>query len=297
MKLRFVCTACLMAMVSLALYACSGGGGNGYTIAPNGAEYKIHKDVEGPTPKEGDILTLHMILRNSKDSILRNTYTEGQPFQYKLSPSAFKGSADDALSLFSKGDSATFLVNVDSMFAKMGQPLPPGIDAGSKLKFEVLITELKTVAELQKEQEEVMKKEQEASAAQVQKDEEIIAKYLAEKKIKATRYASGLYYQQVKSGSGAVPVSGDSVSVHYTGMLLDGTKFDSSVDRGEPITFPIGSGWVIKGWDEGVMKMKQGEKGRLFIPSGLAYGNRGAGGAIPPNAVLIFDVELVKIKK
>jgi FKBP-type peptidyl-prolyl cis-trans isomerase len=285
-----------MATVSLALYACTGGG-SGYTVAPNGAEYKIHKDVEGPTAKEGDIVTLHMILRNGKDSILRNTYTEGQPFQYRVSPSAFKGSADDAFAFLSKGDSATFLVSVDSMFSKMGQPIPPGIEAGSKLKFEVMITDMKTVAELQKEQEEKRKMDEQAAAAQIQKDEEIISKYLADKKIKATRYASGLYYQQVKAGSGAVPVTGDSVSVHYTGTLLDGTKFDSSLDRGEPITFPIGSGWVIKGWDEGVMKMKQGEKGRLFIPSGLAYGSNGAGGSIPPNAVLIFDVELVRIKK
>lgn len=109
--------------------------------------------------------------------------------------------------------------------------------------------------------------------------------------------ASGLAYQDVKPGTGAVPVSGKQVKVHYTGWLENGTKFDSSVDRGEPFVFPIGAGQVIPGWDEGVLSMKVGGKRRLIIPARLGYGEQGAGGVIPPNATLIFDVELLDVEK
>jgi FKBP-type peptidyl-prolyl cis-trans isomerase len=107
---------------------------------------------------------------------------------------------------------------------------------------------------------------------------------------------SGLKYYQLKKGTGAVAKAGDTVRVHYTGWLTDGKKFDSSLDRGEPIEFPLGQGRVIKGWDEGVAGMKIGEKRQLQIPAALGYGDRGAGGVIPPNADLIFDVELVGVK-
>ena len=107
---------------------------------------------------------------------------------------------------------------------------------------------------------------------------------------------SGLRYVDVVEGTGPSPQAGQSVTVHYTGTLESGRKFDSSLDRGEPFTFSIGIGQVIKGWDEGVMSMKVGGKRRLIIPPNLGYGARGAGGVIPPNATLIFEVELLGIK-
>ncbi|HEX2977632.1 MAG TPA: FKBP-type peptidyl-prolyl cis-trans isomerase [Candidatus Babeliales bacterium] len=114
-----------------------------------------------------------------------------------------------------------------------------------------------------------------------------------------TKTPSGLEYEIIKEGTGASPVVGKKVTVHYTGWLDDngkpGTKFDSSVDRGEPFGFVIGVGYVIAGWDEGVESMKVGEKRRLFIPSKLGYGARGAGRSIPPHADLIFDVELISV--
>ncbi len=108
--------------------------------------------------------------------------------------------------------------------------------------------------------------------------------------------ASGLQYQVLKEGNGPVAKAGQTVSVHYTGWLTDGTKFDISVDRGQPFQFQLGAGQVIKGWDEGVAGMKVGEKRKLTIPSGLGYGARGAGGVIPPNATLVFDVELLGVQ-
>jgi peptidylprolyl isomerase len=108
--------------------------------------------------------------------------------------------------------------------------------------------------------------------------------------------ASGLEYIEVEAGTGAQAEAGKTVSVHYTGKFQDGKVFDSSVPRGEPIAFPLGAGRVIKGWDEGIALMKVGGKAQLVIPPHLAYGERGAGGVIPPNATLVFDVELVAVE-
>jgi peptidylprolyl isomerase len=113
---------------------------------------------------------------------------------------------------------------------------------------------------------------------------------------KAVTTPSGLKYIDIKEGEGASPEKGQQVTVHYTGTLENGTKFDSSRDRGQPFTFQIGVGQVIKGWDEGVGTMKVGGRRTLIIPSDLGYGSRGAGGVIPPNATLIFDVELLSIR-
>src|SRR5215470_3126757 len=101
--------------------------------------------------------------------------------------------------------------------------------------------------------------------------------------------------EKVTSGSGASPSHGDTVTVHYTGWLTDGTKFDSSVDRDEPFSFVLGTGQVIGGWDQGVAGMRVGDKARLTIPPELAYGAQGYPGAIPPNATLIFEVELLAV--
>jgi len=115
-----------------------------------------------------------------------------------------------------------------------------------------------------------------------------------------TTTSTGLQYEDTTPGSGASPQKGQTCVMHYTGWLwvngAKGAKFDSSVDRGKPFTFPIGTGRVIKGWDEGVATMKVGGKRTLLIPPDLGYGPRGAAGVIPPNATLLFEVELLDLK-
>ena len=134
-----------------------------------------------------------------------------------------------------------------------------------------------------------------ATATNVDENDTLIAqKDMSDEKAVTT--PSGLKYVVLKEGNGATPEAGQTVTVHYTGTLEDGSKFDSSRDRGRPFDFKLGVGQVIKGWDEGISTMKVGERRKLTIPPDLGYGSRGAGGVIPPNATLIFDVELLGVK-
>lgn len=138
-------------------------------------------------------------------------------------------------------------------------------------------------------------KQQEAAMAAAKVNEEAGKNYLEEngKRAEVVTTPSGLQYEVLEEGTGAQPKSGDTVKVHYTGRLIDGTVFDSSVERGEPATFGVTQ--VIPGWVEALQLMKAGSKWRLHIPSNLAYGPNGAGGAIGPNSTLIFDVELLEV--
>lgn len=143
---------------------------------------------------------------------------------------------------------------------------------------------------------EAMEAEQRAAAAKMGEVNEAAGKKFLEengKRVEVNVTPSGLQYEVIKEGTGKQPVASDSVTVHYTGKLIDGTVFDSSVERGEPATFGVTQ--VIPGWVEALQMMKEGAKWRLFIPSQLAYGPNGAGNIIGPNSTLIFDVELIKV--
>ncbi|MGM9704373.1 MAG: FKBP-type peptidyl-prolyl cis-trans isomerase [Prevotella sp.] len=138
-------------------------------------------------------------------------------------------------------------------------------------------------------------KQRAAAAEKFKEAKENGEKYLAEnaKKEGVITTASGLQYMVLKEGNGRKPKATDSVKCHYEGMLIDGTMFDSSIQRGEPATFPLGG--VIAGWTEGLQLMQEGAKYRFFIPYNLGYGERGAGASIPPFAALVFDVELIEV--
>lgn len=150
-------------------------------------------------------------------------------------------------------------------------------------------------AEIQKFFTAMEERQREAAAAIAKVNSEAGEAFLKENGIRegVKTTESGLQYEVIEEGNGAMPKAGDDVTVHYTGTLIDGTVFDSSVERGAPATFGVTQ--VIPGWVEALQMMKEGAKWRLFIPSNLAYGPNGAGGIIGPNATLIFDVELIKV--
>ncbi|MFH1283096.1 MAG: peptidylprolyl isomerase [bacterium] len=178
-----------------------------------------------------------------------------------------------------------------------GQDVVDSIQQGDKIETVDIIRKGKKAEEFKADQEKYDKllndikgKNKSELSEKIKKQESIIES----KWPNAVKTASGLQYVVTKKGiNTAKPKKGDNVKAHYTGKLLDGTKFDSSVDRGVPFEFPVGTGRVIKGWDEAFLDMTKGEKRTLIIPSELGYGERGAGRLIPPNATLIFDVELI----
>lgn len=172
-----------------------------------------------------------------------------------------------------------------------------GVQDGMAKDSKPLLTDEELQQSIASFQEQMQKQQEEKLKAQVEKNKAEGAAFLADnaKKAGIVTTKSGLQYQVLKKGTGASPKATDTVKVHYHGTLIDGTVFDSSVDRGEPAQFPVNR--VIQGWTEALQLMKVGDKFKLFIPSELAYGERGAGSDIGPNSVLIFDVELLDIPK
>jgi FKBP-type peptidyl-prolyl cis-trans isomerase len=214
--------------------------------------------------------------------LLGSTYSKGQPVVNKLEQPMFKGSIEEGLTLLSQGDSALFWIPLDSIYKGMPDSLfPKHLPKGTFICYGVKMISVERPEDTEKNQAKAIDAFAEKSGMKLLKTE------------------SGLRYAITKEGSGPKPQVGDSVSVHYTGKLASNEMvFDSSVPRGEPFVFPVGQKMVIAGWDEGLQLMNEGSKATLVIPSNLGYGEMGTpGGPIPPNAVLVFDIELLKIIK
>ncbi|MEM7480996.1 MAG: FKBP-type peptidyl-prolyl cis-trans isomerase [Acidobacteriota bacterium] len=174
--------------------------------------------------------------------------------------------------------------------------LVKGITDGMVEDGEVMLTDEEMQTTMQEFQAAMMAKQQEKAKEEAAKNEAAGAAYLEENKTRegVTVTESGLQYEVVEEGDGSIPTAEDRVRVHYTGTLIDGTKFDSSVDRGQPAVFPVGG--VIPGWTEALQLMKVGSKYKLAIPANLAYGERGSPPVIGPGSTLLFDVELIAIE-
>ena len=214
---------------------------------------------------------------------------------YALFPkSSFAGSIEDGLAMMGQGDSASFIIKADSFYLKTQRfnELPPYIKPGDNLVVTIKIHEVKSKKEIEENQKQQQAEMEKMMAERQAQEQPALDKYLADNKITTKPTASGLFFIDVKKGTGPKPKATDNVVVHYTGTLLDGTKFDSSLDRGEPATFPLNQ--VIPGWTEGIQLMSKGGKAKLIIPSGLGYGPQGSG-PIPPYSTLVFEVELLDI--
>ena len=291
-------TMLLGSALLVGLVSCNSSKFEGYTKAENGLHYKFYThDEAGAKPVVGDGIAFKYIFKlKSNDSVLVNSSLVSQDgsgvTKFILPKSSFVGSLEDAMMMMSKNDSASFVVSADSFYMRTqkAKELPPFIKPGDFLVVEMKMVDIKTKAELDANQ-----KQQEAEMAKLSQSEKpLLEKYLADNKITTKPTASGLIYIETTKGKGAHPTMTDEVTVHYTGTLLDGTKFDSSVDRGQPATFSLTQ--VIPGWTEGIQLMTKGSKGKLIVPSAIGYGAQGMRGAIPPFSTLVFDVELIDFK-
>jgi peptidylprolyl isomerase len=236
----------------------------------------------GPEAKVGDLVAIHFqgwivsadsngtgLFEDWSNDTTKMMHSLGQsrpntPIKFKLGDGVFIKGSDEGIVGMKAGGTRTIIIPSNLAYGEQGMgPVPPNSD-------------LKIVIELVEVKEGVEAKQWDVDTTG------------------ANVTASGLRYKIIEEGTGVSPDSGDVVSVHYSGWLRDGTKFDSSVERDEPITFTLGQGMVIPGWEEGIKLLKKGAKAKLIIPASLAYGERMMG-QIPPNSTLIFDVELVDV--
>jgi FKBP-type peptidyl-prolyl cis-trans isomerase FkpA len=257
---------------------------------PDGLKYQFYTDIrEGEQPEVNDILTASMIY-SINDSVLFDSRQMPRPMQFPLMAPAFKGDFFEGIAMMRKGDSASFWSQADSVMLKVFNTgsIPPFVNPGDLIRFDIKLTDFSS-------QDEFMaKRAQEMESMQLDSQEKLKG-YVEAEGISVAPTESGLYYIEIEPGKGTQPKPGERVKVHYTGKLLDGTTFDSSVDRGQPFVFTLGVGQVIRGWDEGIALMRVGGKARFIIPSQLAYGERDTG-SIPPHSPLVFDVELISIE-
>lgn len=262
-----------------------------YKTTEGGLEYKYIEKGKGlVAPELGDVAELNVIFRIG-DSVIVNTLemNNGQPVPQMIQEPMFPGDLTEGMMLMREGDQMTFRMLADSMSAKTGQPLPPFAKSGDYFSWDVTMLSLKS-------QEQMEKDMAEQAAKQIKIDDEVLQAYFKKNNINPKKTESGIYYVIHKEGKGQHPEAGQKVSVNYTGTKMNGEKFDSSVDPAfnhvEPLQFNLGQGQVIKGWDEGLTLLKRGSEATLYIPSSLAYGAQSQG-AIGPNEILIFDVELI----
>jgi FKBP-type peptidyl-prolyl cis-trans isomerase FkpA len=270
---------------------------------PNGLQYKIYTSNAGPKIKLNDVITFNFLQKTDKDSLLGSSFSSNRPAVIQVQPAQSVADLMDFFPLLAANDSAMVRIPTDSIFSDPQMQRPPFLPKGSSLVMIVKINRVQSMeeamAERQKQMDEL--KGQEVSS---------LARYLAENKIAGVKTASGLHYLITKPSAKAKPAKGDTVLVNYTGRTLDGKVFDSSVEAEakkagleqpgrtyEPISVVLGSGSVIPGWEESLLLVNEGAKAKVIIPSSLAYGEQGAGADIKPFSTLVFDLELVKVKR
>ncbi len=264
----------------------------------NGVQLKFFKSGSGSQIEDGEIVMINLQYFDYDGNELLNKVGNDPVVLRKDSMWKNNGIIYEVIDNLVKGDSVFFQLTTEQFF----ENAPQSIDVPDSVKNKMIsfycgvsnVMSQSEFEDFQREQYEKMQKEMEQNnEQQLSVDLELIDNYLKENNINAIKTETGLHYVITKEGTGDNAASGDNVSVHYTGMLLNGEVFDSSVERNEPFSFQLGQGMVIRGWDEGITYFNKGAEGVIYIPSSLGYGPSGAGGVIPPNAVLIFEIQVL----
>ncbi len=288
MRKNFFLLSALFLMLSV-LTGCSNAP-KGYQATDNGLYYRLFTNNGGENPQIGDLLELTMSC-SVNDTVVILPLTKNI---IPMTEPSFWSDFVEGFSMMHKGDSASFIVDIDSSFVNLFgyNTLPPQFSSTDIMRFEVRLDDFYPESEFRFRMIENIKKNY---PAETEKAASELNAYLEKSGVVAQPTSTGLYYVKTQDGTGEKPSKGSTVKAHYTGCLLDGTVFDTSIERGEPIEFVLGVGQVIPGWDEGIALMSKGEKAVLYIPYYLAYGDRDLG-VIPPFSNLVFEVELIDFK-
>lgn len=269
---------------------------NNITIEPeeSGLIYIEEKRGSGRHPKAEEMVSVNLTVSLLDGTKIFSTDDRGEPFEYQYGQNFDNAGLEEGVGMMRKGGKARLIVPHQIAYGaeSRGQLVPPY----STIVYDVELVGMRSKAEYDKEMQALQAQQQ--AQEDVRKNNEKAArdKYLMDNNITVDPTPSGLYYIETEKGTGKKAVPGSTVNVHYTGRLLDGTVFDSSVERGQPFSFRLGVGQVIKGWDEGIALMNEGGKATLIIPSDIAYGSRDSG-KIPAYSTLVFDVELISVEE
>ena len=268
----------------------------GYRQNENDLYFKFLKDDKGATAKLGDVLSMHMVMKSSDGTELKNTYKEhgGKSMLFPVKFPVFLGDIYEAVTLLSEGDSAKFLIPADSMYTKIfKKPLPPSVAKGSLLDFTIKVQWIKA-------QQDVPVPEQTVSlnSLQMSKDEEAIKAYFNKNDLDFKRTDAGVYIHTMSESGNEIIQKGQTLTMNYTGMYLDGEVFETTIKPDgdhQPITVVSGNEQVIRGWEQAFLKMRAGSSYIVGVPSYLAFGERGRG-VVPSNTVLIFEINIITVK-
>jgi len=269
----------------------------GYEETDRGLYYKFFvRNDTTITPQVGDGITIRYIIKKqSSDSTIVNSVDVSRDrsgaTRFILPAPTFRGSIEDGILMMHKGDSASFIFSADSFYLKTNKmnELPKYIRPGEYLNIYIKLVDVKP----RKELEENQRKQEEELAKLKEEELKKLDDYIQKNKITVKPTNSGLYYIELKKGSGEKITPNSVVKVHYRGELIDGTEFDKSEGK-DPIEIIVGIGEVIPGWDEALQMMQKGTKAKIIVPSSLAYGKQHAG-PIPPYSTLIFTLEVVSV--
>lgn len=283
----------LMAIAALMVVSCGKSDLPGYKKTKDGLNYKIvTMDKNAKQVQLEDVLVAEVCLTFADDTLFNNF---GQPDRVlRVNPASFKGDLTEGLLMLHEGDEAFFAVSADTMARFYGpNQMHPKYVAGQSQFF---IYHIKVASIVSKEElEQEAKNYREQMEERKDKEPEEIAQYIADNNITAKPNQDGLYIIVKKKGNGPVVSEGKTVSMNYTGKLLDGSVFDSSEGR-EPFSYIVGKQGLIPGWETGVMGQPAGTQLQLIIPSALGYGATGAPGRIPPYSPLCFDIEILSVQ-
>jgi FKBP-type peptidyl-prolyl cis-trans isomerase len=263
----------------------------GYTLTKEGFYYKLLKIGEdGAKCQFNDYVTVDICYKTMKDSLF---FVGRRKFQ--ISKPDFPGAIDECITMLAKDDSASFILSASDFFKRtLSSDLPPFLKAGNKMKVNISILDIQTPQQFAQEKEAFLQWIEDFG----EYEKTILKQYLEGSKINAKPTASGMYCLTLKSGNDRGVNPGDTVVVNYEGRFLNGKFFDSTRQRNEPFQFVYGQQWqVIKGMEDAIGMMHEGEKSLFIMPSELAFGENGSStGLIPPFTSLIFEVELLSVK-
>ncbi len=270
---------------------------DGFKTSQTGLQYKLHRvNEQAPKANLGDILYMDMLYVINGETVFYDSRANNMPVQLELMPSSYPGDLNEALAMLHVGDSASFIIDAADFFLKtvQSQQMPEPFKQGDKLHFHIVLNQVQSREAYIQEQQKMYAEREEQKVKAREKEKGDIARFITDRKLDAQELAGGLRIVHTLPGQGTQAVAGKMVSVHYKGYLLDGTVFDASYDRGQPISFKLGGNQVIQGWEKGIAELKEGGKAMLIIPFDMGYGDRPSG-SIPPMSTLIFEVELMDV--